>query len=55
MGIDPADENRPCDEGLRAGGLARGRGKVFYINCRYGVEMRGEEDAGASGVMAGGS
>lgn len=26
--------------------------KIFYINCLYGVEMRGEEDTGSNGQKA---
>ena len=36
---------------MKIGPVMKGVGsKIFYINCLYGVEMRGEEDT--EGVMA---
>lgn len=38
---------------MKIGPVMKGVGrKVFYINCLYGVEMRGEEGSGSNGQRA---
>lgn len=43
MEIDPADENRPSDEGLRAGGRARREGEGLG-SLLYKLSIRGGDE-----------